>query len=141
MKIEVFEGKDEQEILTNALNELNVEEEDTLHYVTKEKAGLLKKEIVKLHIVKLEDVAIFIKDYLNDIITDMGLEVSFETKIREQQITVKMYSNNNKILIGKNGQTLQALTTIVKQRIHNEIGQYPYILLDVENYKKSKLNT
>lgn len=138
MKIEVFEGKDEQEILTNALNELNVEEEDTLHYVTKEKAGLLKKEIVKLHIVKLEDVAIFIKDYLNDIITDMGLEVSFETKIREQQITVKMYSNNNKILIGKNGQTLQALTTIVKQRIHNEIGQYPYILLDVENYKEKQ---
>lgn len=138
MKIEVFEGKDEQEILTNALEELNVVEEDTLHYVTKEKVGLLKKEIVKLHIAKLEDVAIFIKDYLNDIITDMGLEVSFETKIREKQITVKMYSNNNKILIGKNGQTLQALTTIVKQKVHNEIGQYPYILLDVEDYKEKQ---
>ncbi len=139
MKIEVFEGKEEQEVLANGLSELNVNEEDTLHFVTKEKVGLLKKEIVKVHIVKLEDVAIFIKEYLNNIVTDMGLEVSFETKIRDQQITVKMYSNNNKILIGKNGQTLQALTTVVKQKIHNEIGQYPHILLDVENYKEKQV--
>lgn len=139
MKIEVFEGKDEQEVLSNGLNELNVSEEDTLHFVTKEKVGILKKEVVKVHIVKLEDVAAFIKDYINDIVTDMGLEVSFETKIREQQITVKMYSNNNKILIGKNGQTLKALTTVVKQKVHNEIGQYPYILLDVENYKEKQV--
>lgn len=139
MKIEVFEGKDEQEVLSNGLNELNVSEEDTLHFVTKEKVGILKKEVVKVHIVKLEDVATFIKDYINNIVTDMGLEVSFETKIREQQITVKMYSNNNKILIGKNGQTLKALTTVVKQKVHNEIGQYPYILLDVENYKEKQV--
>lgn len=138
MKIEVFEGKDEQEILERALNELNISEDDTLHFVTKEKVGLLKKEVVSVHIVKLEEVAIFIKDYLNDIVTDMGLEVSFETKIREKQITVKMYSNNNKILIGKNGQTLQALTTVVKQKIYNEIGQYPYLILDVENYKEKQ---
>lgn len=139
MKIEVFEGKDEQEILERALSELNTSEENTLHYVTKEKVGLLKKEVVSVHIVKLEDIAIFIKDYLNEIVTDMGLEVSFETKIREKQITVKMYSNNNKILIGKNGQTLQALTTVVKQKIYNEIGQYPYLILDVENYKEKQV--
>lgn len=139
MKIEVFEGKNEQEVLENALSELNTSEEETLHFVTTEKVGLLKKEIVSVHIVKLEDVAAYIKDYLNDIVTDMGLEVSFETKIREKQITVKMYSNNNKILIGKNGQTLQALTTVVKQKIYNEIGQYPYLILDVENYKEKQV--
>ncbi|MDE6292049.1 MAG: KH domain-containing protein, partial [Bacilli bacterium] len=139
MKIEVFEGKDEQEVLERALNELNTSEEETLHFVTKEKVGLLKKEVVSVHIAKLEDVAVYIKEYLNDIVTDMGLEVSFETKIREQQITVKMYSNNNKILIGKNGQTLQALTTVVKQKIYNELGQYPYLILDVENYKEKQV--
>ena len=139
MKIEVFEGKEEQEILKRALDQLDISEEDTLHFVTKEKVGLLKKEVVSVHIVKLDDVALFIKDYLNEIVTYMGLEVSFETKIREKQITVKMYSNNNKILIGKNGQTLQALTTIVRQKIYNEIGQYPYLILDVENYKEKQV--
>lgn len=139
MKIEVFEGKEEKELLKNSLESLNLTEDEILYFITKEKSGLLKKETVKVHIAKLEDVATFIKEYLNEIVGYMGLEVSFETKIREKQINVKMYSNNNKILIGKNGKTLQALTTIVKQRVYNEIGQYPYILLDVENYKEKQV--
>ena len=69
----------------------------------------------------------------------MGLEVSFESSIKEKQINIKMYSNNNAILIGKNGQTLSALTTIVKQFVYNQIGLYPYINLDVENYKDKQI--
>ena len=49
-----------------------------------------------------------------------------------------MYSDNNNILIGRNGQTLIAIQTILRQIVHNEIGIYPYILLDVENYKEKK---
>ena len=46
-----------------------------------------------------------------------------------------MYSNNNPILIGKNGQTLKALETLAKQKIQNETGIYYKINLDVSNYK------
>ena len=66
----------------------------------------------------------------------MGLETTFETKIRGEQITIKMFSNQNNILIGRNGQTLKALQQIIRQYIFNIIGVYPYILLDVENYKE-----
>ena len=50
-----------------------------------------------------------------------------------------MYSDNNSILIGKSGQTLKALTTVVKQIVFNQIKQYPYIILDVENYKEKQV--
>ena len=50
-----------------------------------------------------------------------------------------MYSDNNKILIGKDGKTLKALQTVIRQHIYREIGAYPYILLDVENYKEKKI--
>jgi len=69
----------------------------------------------------------------------MGLEVNFESMIREGQVIIKMYSNNNPILIGKNGQTLKALETICKQIIYNEIGSFPYLSLDVEDYKNKQL--
>ena len=59
--------------------------------------------------------------------------------MREKQINIKMFSNNNAILIGKGGQTLSALTTIVKQYVYNQIGVYPYINLDVENYKDKQV--
>ena len=50
-----------------------------------------------------------------------------------------MFSDNNPILIGKNGQTLSALTLICKQVIYNQLGMYPYINLDVENYKDKQI--
>ena len=69
----------------------------------------------------------------------MGLEVSFETNIRNKQITIKMFSDNNAILIGKNGQTLSALTLLCKQAIYSQLGIYVYINLDVENYKDKQI--
>ena len=68
----------------------------------------------------------------------MGVEVNIESNIRDNQINIKMFSNNNPILIGKNGQTLVALQNIVKQMVYSKTGLYPYILLDVENYKDKK---
>ncbi len=138
MKENVFEGKDKEEVLTNGLQELGKTKDDVLYYVTTDKVGLLKREVTKVHIVELTDVVTFVKDYLTSLTKDMGLEVTFETKIREGQITIRMYSNNNNILIGHNGKTLQALTTIVKQVVFNKIHTYPYILLDVENYKEKQ---
>ena len=70
----------------------------------------------------------------------MNIEAKFETNIRDEQINIKMYSDKNSILIGKNGQTLMAIQTVLRQMVHNEIGVYPYILLDVENYKEKKIS-
>ena len=135
----LYEGKEKETLLQEALEELNCTEDDILYSVTKEKAGLLKKEVVKLHVYKMEDVVQFIKEYLTDLTKDMGFEeVTFETKVREKQITVRMYSENNNILIGKQGKTLQALTTVVKQVVKNKTGCYPYVLLDVSNYKENQ---
>ena len=138
MDIKVFEGKEEKEVLATALKELNATEEEVVYYVTKTKAGLLKKEVVSVHIVKYEDIVAYIKEFLANLTKDMGLEVTFESRIRDNQINIKMYSDNNSILIGKNGQTLQALTTVIKQVVYNQIHSYPYLLLDVENYKEKQ---
>lgn len=138
MNIREYEGKDKDTLLQNALEELGVKEEDVLYYVTSQKVGLLKKEVFTLHLVTNEDIVAFVKEYLGNLTKDMGLEVSFETKIRDEQLIIKMYSDNNNILIGKGGQTLKALTTVVKQVIYNQINKYPHILLDVENYKEKQ---
>ena len=139
MELRKFDGKEEKEILAKALEELEVTEDEVVYYVTKTKGGLLKKEVVTLHVATLKMITEFIKEYLSNLTKDMGLEVSFESKIREKQITIKMYSDNNSILIGKNGQTLQALTTVLKQIVYNEVKQYPYLILDVENYKEKQV--
>lgn len=139
MEVYVYEGKKEEEVLTKALTDLNVTENDILLKKEKNKGGLFKSETYKLTIVKITDIQEEIKIFLKDLLNKMDIDVTFESSIREKQITIKMYSDNNAILIGKNGQTLSALSTIVKQYIYNQIGQYPYINLDVENYKDKQV--
>lgn len=139
MEVYVYEGKSEELVLEKALTNLNVTENDIL--IKKEiiKGGLFKGETFKFTVIKLSDIQTSIKEFLKEILTKMDLEVEFETSMREKQINIKMFSNNNAILIGKNGQTLSALTTIVKQYVYNQIGVYPYINLDVENYKDKQI--
>ena len=135
MEERIYEGKEQKEVLTKALEELNLTENDVMYYFSKEKAGLLKKEVIKLHLFEVKDVAEFIKEFLTQTTKDMGLDVQFESSIRDKQISIKMYSDNNSILIGHEGKTLKALTQVIKQVVYNKVGEYPYLLLDVENYK------
>ncbi len=139
MEVYVFEGKNEEQVLEKALSNLNVTENDILVKKEKIKGGLFKAETFKFTVIKISDVQDSIKNFLKDLLNKMGLDVQFESSLREKQINIKMFSDNNAILIGKNGQTLSALTTIVKQYVFNQIGVYPYINLDVENYKDKQI--
>jgi len=139
MEVYVYEGKSEELVLEKVLTNLDVAEDDILIKKEKVKGGLFKGETFKFTVFKLEDIQASIKEFLDELLKLMDLDVKFETSRREKQITIKMFSDNNAILIGKNGQTLSALTSIVKQYVHNKIGICPYINLDVENYKDKQV--
>ena len=139
MEVYIYEGKKEDTLLEEALKKLNFNEEDVIFRKELIKGKLFKSDSYKLSIVKNTDISDFVKEYLLNLLKTMGIETTFEVKIREKQINIKMYSNNNPILIGKNGQTLTALTTICKQAVFNQIGMYPYLNLDVENYKDKQI--
>ena len=84
------------------------------------------------------DLLEYIKEYLEELLTNMGLTVNFETKLREDVMYVKIYSNNNPVLIGKGGNTLKALENIVRQKVNTDFNVRPYISLDVENYREKQ---
>ena len=140
MKAEVFTGKNLEELKSQAFEKLGLNENECLVSVKSTKSGLFKtKEEYEVKIFKLTDIAEEIKNYLSELLTNMTIEANFETKIREQQINIKMYSDKNNILIGRDGKTLKALQTVIRQHIYQLVGAYPYILLDVENYKEKKI--
>lgn len=140
MKFEVFEGKTKEEAKELALSELNVSENEVFIKEEEKKGKLFKGTTYICKVVKIEDVANFLKEKLSELLNNMGIECQFETSVRDEQINIKMYSDKNNILIGKNGQTLMAIQTILRQIVHNEVDVYPYILLDVENYKEKKIS-
>lgn len=139
MELNKFTGKDYDTILEEALKSLNLTEEDVVIKKEDKKMGLFKGSSVELTVTPLTDIMEYVKEYLKDILNVMGLEVNFESKIREKQIQIKMYSDDNPILIGHNGKTLASLQTLVRQVINNKCGACPYISLDVENYKDKQI--
>lgn len=138
MNLTVFEGKNKDELKEKLLKELKCEENELLFKYETKKGGLFKSESYVIKGITLVEIKDNIADFLKELVTNMGLEVNIESNIRDNQINIKMFSNNNPILIGKNGQTLIALQNIVKQMVYSQTGLYPYILLDVENYKDKK---
>lgn len=138
MEVKEFEGKNLEELIEKSLEELNLTKEEVIIKSEEQKGGLLKKTSYKIKIYSYKDIQEYVKDFLKNIIELMGLEVSFESKIRNEQIYIKMYSNNNSILIGKDGRTLSSLMIIVKQMLNNRYDIKPHILLDVENYKEKQ---
>lgn len=140
MKEYVYEGKDQEVVLKKVLEDLNVTENDFVYTKEEVKGKLFKSGTTKYHVYLNTDILEFIKEYLNILLTEMGLEVKFESNIRDKQINIKMYSNNNPILIGKNGQTLTALTAVCKAAVFARIGVYPYLNLDASDYKNKQVS-
>ncbi len=135
MNLTVFEGKNKEELKEKLLKELKCEESECLFKYETKKGGLFKSESYVIKGITLNNVKNDIATFLKDLVTNMDLEVNIESNIRDNQINIKMFSNNNAILIGKNGQTLIALQNLIKQFVFNKIEMYPYVILDVENYK------
>ena len=139
MKLEEYEAKTLEEAKAKALESLNVEENEILFKTEEKKGKLFKGNTYLFKAIKIADIASFLKEKLAELLVNMGIDAKYETNVREEQISIKIYSDKNSILIGKNGQTLMAIQTVLRQMVHNEIGLYPYILLDVENYKEKKI--
>lgn len=131
----IKEGKEVDVILDEILSESNLTKDEIIYTVNDKKGKLFQGNLKKVTVYKKETINNEIKNYLKEIIENMGLEVSFEMNTKDERTTIKMYSNNNPILIGKNGQTLKALETLAKQKIQNETGIHYKITLDVSNYK------
>ncbi len=139
MAVHKFSGKEYETVLNDGLNELGMSLNEVLVTSTEVKAGLFKGTNVEVTITPLTDVLEYAKEFLSDTIQNMGLEVRFETQLREDQMKIKMYSNDNPLLIGHAGKNLAALQTVVRAVIKNKFGKTPYISLDVENYKDKQL--
>ena len=138
MKKYEYEGKTKEEAVEKALAELKINEKDLIINVLEEKSTLLKKN-VKIEVINYNDLINYIKETILEITKLMGLSVNLEVRRREENITIKIFSDHNAVLIGKNGKVLEALQTIIRQIVQRETKEFISIILDVENYKDKKI--
>ena len=132
-----YTGKTKEEAINNAKIALQEMEENLYIKEIEVKSGLFSKK-VEIEVIRRDDVVEYLKEYVKELIHNMGLICNLEVKKRENGINITVISDNNSILIGKNGRTLEAITLVIKQMIHNEIGEYFPFVLDIGEYKVAR---
>lgn len=128
-------AKTKEEALDLVLKKLDASEEEISYSFEEIKGGLFKGVTYECSGFLKNDVLNDVQEYLRSILNGMGLEVSFEVNTKDGVSTIKMYTSNNPIVIGKNGGNLEAFTTLARQFIKNLTTNGPRIVLDVEDYK------
>lgn len=132
-----YSGKTKEEAINNAKISLQEMEENLYIKEIEVKNGLFNKK-AEIEVVRRDDVVEYMKEYLKELIHNMGLTCNLEVKKRENRVNITVISDNNSILIGKNGRTLESINLLLKQVIHNEIGEYFPFVLDIGEYKMAR---
>ncbi len=139
LNILTYEGKDKEEVLNKILEELNCKKEDLFLKSDFVEGKLFKGSKYIISVLKKKDVEIFIKDFIKELGNLMNINIDSEVLEADDIFSVTLVSDNNSILIGKDGKTLNAIQTILRQAIRNAGSISIKVNLDVSNYKIKKM--
>ena len=134
-----FSGKTKEEAIQNAKEKLQeVEENLFIKEVGESKGGLFKSKKVEIEVIEKREVVKYIKEYLIKILKSMGFNVNIEVKTKEEVPKYIIFSDNDALLIGKNGKNLKALSILVSQHLNNELGKNYKFVIDINEYKEKR---
>lgn len=142
MKSIRFETKtmNDATLLKQAATELRVNKDYVNLEIVEEKKSVLG--LSRTYIVEASVKFDVIKDsimYLKAILKDMEIDAVVEAKPGENnQITFTINTGENPILIGKNGKTLDAIQTLLKNYVHIFSDEHYVVLVDVGGYKAQR---
>ena len=133
-----LEGKTKEEILNKYLSENNLEEKDIFYTESEIKGGLLKSKKVELEIVSKKDIINFIKEFIENLSKNMGITINSEVRENEGIYNVLLVTDNNPIIIGKDGRTIDAIQLLIRQALTTQVGKNIKVIVDASDYRNNK---
>jgi len=133
-----YEAKTKEEAIQKCEQETN---RTINEYFTREEeiqGGLFKAKKYIIETISKEEIKKYIKNYITNIDKSFKIDIKSEVNEKEDIIKVTLVSNNNPILIGKDGKNLESLQTLIRNSIRNQIGIDIKINIDASDYKKKK---
>ncbi len=132
----LYTAKTLDDLLAQASKEKGVDVGELSHRIIEEKKGILGLGAsVSAEVFCMDDVKEFLFNYLGTFFTHLNQSIEIEIINQPKGFKVMLNAENNAILIGKNGQTLRAINTVVRAAVNSEFKQRFSILIDINNYK------
>ena len=140
-----YSGKTLDDVLNNIASNKNCKIEEIVYNIIEEKRGLLGiGSTVTVEAYAPQDIKDFIFDYLGAYFTELNQGVAIEIIIEKQKednsnlFRVILDAENNAIIIGKNGQTLRAISTVLKSAVNATFKKRINVIVDVNHYKEER---
>jgi len=137
-------AKTVEEATAEALKILNVTEDAVNITVLDEGAkGILGigSRPAKVRVELKPDPIDEVKNFLREVTLAMGLNVNVETNQKEKHLYVNLTGESMGILIGKRGQTLDALQYITNLAVGRHGDLQMSVVIDTENYRRRRRDT
>ena len=135
--MKTYIAKTLEDVLAQAEKELKIPANDLSYKIVDEKTGIFSRKLV-VEVYEVSDAIAFAEAYLIKTISQMGIDVTAQTTLKDDIINITINSSRNPILIGKNGITLQALNELVRLATSSKFKKRFRILLDINDYKEAK---
>lgn len=139
------EAKTVDEAIRLACEELDTDIDNVdVEVISEGNKGILgiignKNAIVKVtQKVTIDDIII---DFLNPIFEKMGITANLEITREEDTITVRLTGDDIGIVIGRRGETLDALQYLLSLVVNRRSEEYIHVIMDVADYRKKREET
>lgn len=137
MKKIQLEVKTIAEGLKLASKELRIPQEH-IELTVLEKKGLMKKVLIVEAVVTKSPAEVGY-ELLKEMFENMNIEATIEMRRREEnEISYTINTNENPILIGKNGKTLEGIQFYVRHIVNTYSDERQIVLVDVGGYKENR---
>ncbi len=154
MLVKEFSGKNEKDAINKALEELNLTEDQVrIEIIDKGKKGFLgigeEDTVIRVFYDEISSNISDIKSIIKEILNYMNIEGEVDIKEEsDTKIYINISTEDSGVLIGKKGNTLEALQFIIsliasKKFNNNTIDEDTerYIILDVDGYRDRREET
>ena len=135
-----YEAKTKDEAISKCLEDLNCKEEEIYIQTKETEKTLFKAKKVEIIVYKKEDIIGYIKTYIKTLGQLMNLDINMEIRSSDDVFNVQLISENNSILIGKEGRTITAIQTVLRQSVYNNYNLSIKVNVDVSNYKGKRID-
>jgi len=138
-------GQTVDEAVQSALAQLNTTRDRVeVNVIDEGKKGFLGIFGSKLAIVSVKLAKDQIKEtekFILDVTRNMEVNVTLETIVKDNHVTFELSGDKIALLIGKRGQTLNALQYLVQLVINKDSKQFYRVTVDAEGYRERRKET
>ena len=145
MKLEIIStGKTVEEAIEAGCRELGVERDRTdFEIIERPKKAFLGLKLIpaKVRVFVDQTKADIARDYLDGILKKMGLDVELEAKDGDEGIVLSLKGEGLGVVIGRRGETLDALQYLSSLVANREGGAYKRVSIDIGDYRQKREET